>query len=364
MSGIRRVSDLGSKGVSNILDGSIQAADLSPTIPLSGFRNLIINGGMTIAQRGTAAISNLNSQNTFGTDRWAIFGSNINKMTITQSSVTPTGQGFSNSTLITSSAATSPFSNHYYGLRHFIEGYNTADLAWGTSGAKPIVISFWVRSSIAGTYSLSVKNPNSSRVFTATYTITTADTWEKKIIYIPPETTGTWATDNTESLSLWFDLGSGTDANGAADIWKTSFTPKTSGSVNWVGTSGATFYLTGVQLEQNYQPTPFEQRPISVELQLCQRYFRRTTVTQQYTEGTIYGYGAGGTSVGMTVPFPTTMRSSPTTSINGAFTNNNCGGLNIIAYPDSVFYYVQVTSTGAFNIRSANNGSININAEL
>jgi hypothetical protein len=241
-----------------------------------GFRNKIINGGMAISQRGTSAISNAGQVNTYGTDRWHAYGSATSKMTITQSTTNPTGQGFSNSTLITSSAATTPDSGHFYGVRQYIEGSNMADLAWGTSGAKPIVVSFWVRSSIAGTYSFALFNSGNNRALISTYTISAVDTWEKKTIYINAgETTGTWETGNGIGTSVWFDLGSGTAANGTANVWNTSLLTRTSGSVNWIGTSGATFYLTGVQLEQNLQPTPFEQRPIGVELQLCQRYFTR-----------------------------------------------------------------------------------------
>ena len=149
-----------------------------------GFRNKIINGNMAISQRGTSAISNAAATNTYGTDRWHIYGSSASKMTITQSTTNPTGQGFSNSTLVTSSAATTPGSGDYYGVRQYIEGFNSADLAWGTSGAKPIVISFWVRSSIAGTYSLALHNGSSNRTLVSTYTISAVDTWEKETIYI------------------------------------------------------------------------------------------------------------------------------------------------------------------------------------
>ena len=249
-------------GISALLPGSL------------GFRNKIINGGMAISQRGTSAISNAAATNTYGTDRWHIYGSATSKMTITQSTTNPTGQGFSNSTLITSSAATTPDSGHFYGVRQYIEGYNITDLAWGTSGAKPIVVSFWVRSSITGTYSLTLFNSGNNRTLISTYTISTADTWEKKIVYITAgETTGTWETGNGIGMQVWFDLGSGTGGNGTANVWNTSLLTRTSGSVNWIGTSGATFYITGVQLEQNYQPTPFEQRPIGTELALCQRYY-------------------------------------------------------------------------------------------
>ena len=288
-------------GISALLPGSL------------GFRNKIINGNMAISQRGTSAISNLGQVNTYGTDRWHAYGSATSKMTITQSTTNPTGQGFSNSTLITSSAATTPDSGHFYGVRQYIEGFNMADLAWGTAGAKPIVISFWVRSSITGTYSLTLFNSGNNRTLISTYTISAVDTWEKKTVYINAgETTGTWETGNGIGTSVWFDLGSGTAANGTANVWNTSLLTRTSGSVNWIGTSGATFYITGVQLEQNYQPTPFEQRPIGVELALCQRYFHSSNAARATS-----GMSFNSTSAYVRINHPVEMRSSPTVTIAG-----------------------------------------------
>ena len=242
-----------------------------------GFRNKIINGSMAISQRGTSAISNAAATNTYGTDRWHIYGSSASKMTTTQTTSNSNAvQGFPYSTLITSSAATTPGTNDYYGVRQYIEGSNITDLAWGTSGAKPVVVSFWVRSSITGTYSLTLFNSGNNRTLISTYTISAVDTWEKKTVYITAgETTGTWETGNGIGMQVWFDLGSGTGNAGTAGVWNTSLLTRTSGSANWIGTNGATFYITGVQLEQNYQPTPFEQRPIGVELALCHRYYQR-----------------------------------------------------------------------------------------
>ena len=208
-----------------------------------GFRNKIINGNMAISQRGTSAISNVAANDAYGTDRWHVYGTSANKMTITQSTTNPTGQGFSNSTVVTSSAATTPGSGDFYGFRQYIEGYNLTDLAWGTSGAKPIVISFWVRSSIVGTYCLSLINSGNSRTLISTYAISVADTWEKKTVYINAgETTGSWDTSNGRGVGVWFDLGSGTGANGTAGVWNTSLLTRTSGSANWIGTNVATTY--------------------------------------------------------------------------------------------------------------------------
>ena len=273
-----------------------------------GFRNKIINGHMAISQRGTSAISNVAATNTYGADRWHLYGALASKMTIAQSATNPSGQGFSNSTLVTCTAAVTSGSGDY-GLRQHIEGYNTTDLAWGTAGAKPVVVSFWVRSSIAGTYSFALHNGSYNRSLISTYAISAVDTWEKKTVYINAgDITGTWATDNSVGLAIWFDLGSGTANNGTAGVWTAGLPTRTSGSVNWIGTSGATFYLTGVQLEQNYQPTPFEQRPYGTELALCQRYYQIGRLAAA-------GYGIVATvdsGAYANFSFPSRMRAAPT----------------------------------------------------
>ena len=332
-----------------------------------GFRNKIINGGMAISQRGTSAISNLGQVNTYGTDRWHAYGSATSKMTITQSTTNPTGQGFSNSTLITSSAATTPDSGHFYGVRQYIEGSNMADLAWGTSGAKPIVVSFWVRSSIAGTYSFALFNSGNNRALISTYTISAVDTWEKKTIYINAgETTGTWETGNGIGTSVWFDLGSGTAANGTANVWNTSLLTRTSGSVNWIGTSGATFYITGVQLEQNYQPTPFEQRPIGVELALCQRYYYRRGGGVGGVVSDIYlsGYQPASTNIIFSHFHPVEMRATPSLAQKvGIWALINTPSQPIIGSPSIYGYFIYITvNSGITNANQSaayTNGSSN-----
>jgi hypothetical protein len=346
-----------------------------------GFRNKIINGAMAISQRGTSAISNAAATNTYGTDRWHIYGSSASKMTITQSTTNPTGQGFSNSTLVTSSAATTPGSGDYYGVRQYIEGYNVADLAWGTSGAKPVVVSFWVRSSIAGTYSLALHNASSDRSLVSTYTISAVDTWEKKTIYINAgDVTGTWGTGTGIGVAVWFDLGSGTSANGTAGTWTAGLPTRTSGSVNWVGTSGATFYITGVQLEQNLQPTPFEQRPYGAELALCQRYYQRVTAvgaTGIIAKLTSLGVQASTTTASFVTLFSPAMRSAPTMSGAGAEVSDDTTFASVIytlSIANATGLTGQVIAThgaaGATNrptyIRASNNNTayIDYSAEL
>ena len=319
-----------------------------------GFRNKIINGAMTISQRGTTAISNVDAVNTYGTDRWHIYGTGSAKLNINQSTTNPSSpsQGFSNSTIVTSLAATTAATTSFYGLRQYIEGYNAADLAWGTSAAKPIVISFWVRSSIAGTYSVALHNAGSDRSLVSTYTISTGDTWEKKTVYINAgDITGTWGTSNGIGLAVWFDLGSGTDRNGTAGVWNATLLVRTSGSVNWIATNGATFYLTGVQLEQNYQPTPFEQRPIGTETSLCQRYYT------SLTDPAMRGVWGGATNINrMATILPVKMRAAPAVTLSGTlsvYDGTNTGTVTALGSTYSTVDSIEfdaAAATGTFTL--------------
>ena len=250
-----------------------------------GFRNLIQNGNMVIDQRSIASspITNIAASSTTALDRWNFYGS-LAKMTMTQSTDVPSADVFTKSLKITTAASTfTPSAGDYYGVRQVIEGQNFAVAGYGTSAAKPLVLSFWVKCSTTGTFSVSLFNREApDRSYVATYTINSTNTWEKKVIYIQSgDTSGTWLTTNGIGLQLWWDLGSGSSQNATAGIWNSSLKVNTSLQPNFAGTNAGTFYLTGVQLEQNLQPTPFEQRPIGIELALCQRYFWSLTTRGQ-----------------------------------------------------------------------------------
>lgn len=236
-----------------------------------GFRNKIINGAMVVAQRGTSAVTGSSSAQ-YPVDRFLVYNG-TGTVTFQQSSTAPTG--FSNSMVATVTATGSYGTSGYTQIGHAIEGYNVADLSWGTSGAKPIVISFWCRASVTGAYNVAVQNGGQTRSYVTTFTVNAANTWEYKTIYVNGDTTGTWATDNTAGMRIWFNLGLGSNFDTTANTWTAGSFYSTSGAVDFAANSGATFYLTGVQLEQNYQPTPFEQRPYGVELALCQRYYEQ-----------------------------------------------------------------------------------------
>ena len=234
-------------------------------------RNRIINGAMMIDQRNAGA-SVTPADNSFVLDRFQFSLSQSSKLTAQQSTTAPAG--FSNSLLITSSSAYSVGAGDYFTVRQNIEGFNTADLSWGTASASTVTLSFWVRSSLTGTFGGSLTNNGYTRAYPFTYVINSANTWEQKTITVAGDTSGTWiGATNGVGIRVNFSLGTGATYAGNAGAWAsaTNYGGAT-GQTNLVGTSGATFYITGVQLEAGTTATPFEQRLYGTELALCQRY--------------------------------------------------------------------------------------------
>jgi hypothetical protein len=250
-------------------DASLQGAAASPF----GLKNRIINGDMRIDQRNAgASVTPTNGQYTL--DRWRAGATLASKFSVQQSSTAPTG--FVNSLLVTSLAATTPTGTNNYSIQQFIEGYNTSDLGWGTANAKTITLSFWVRSSLTGTFSGALSNEGLDRAYPFSYTISASNTWEYKTVTIAGDTTGTWVTTNGSGIRLFIDLGTGSDRQATADVWTGSDKRATTGATSLVATSGATLYITGVQLERNTTATPFEWIPYGMELLLCQRYYEKS----------------------------------------------------------------------------------------
>jgi hypothetical protein len=284
-----------------------------------GFKNRIINGDMRIDQRNAgASVTPTDGQYTL--DRWRNFGSQASKYSVQRNAgsvATPTG--FTNYLGITSLATTTVGSSDYFLLRQNIEGFNVADLSCGTANAQPVTLSFWVRSSLTGTFGGSLQNGTQNRSYPFSYTISAANTWEQKSVTIAGDTTGAWITDNGIGIIVNFGLGVGSTQSGTAGAWNSNNNWSTTGATSVVGTSGATFYITGVQLEKGSTATSFDYRDYGRELVLCQRYFETS-----YLPGNAVGSTASpNSSIAFYVPatgnyqnnrvdFAVSKRSSPT----------------------------------------------------
>ena len=249
-------------------------------------RNKIINGAMTIDQRNAGASVTAND-GVFSVDRWVCIATANGKFSMQQNaaSVTPPA-GFKNYLGCTSTAATALGATDFYHVRHKIEGFNADDLSWGTSDAKAATLSFWVRSSLTGVFGGSINNSAFSRSYPFSFTISSANTWEYKTVAIAGDTSGTWLTASNTGIQISFSLGSGSTYSGTAGSWSGSVLTSATGAVSVVGTSGATFYLTGVQLEAGDTATPFEHRSYGQELALCQRYYEEQSVFSSYGNAT------------------------------------------------------------------------------
>ena len=310
--------------------GTVGTAALAPNIALSGqsltvagnnisatnslgFRNRIINGDMRIDQRNNgASVTAVNG--TYTLDRWVPALTGGGGFSVQRSTTVPTGAGFTNSLFLTVTTADSSLaSGDYYGIQQFIEGFNVADFAYGTSSAVPVTISFWARSSITGTYCVWAGNTNASKSYVGTYTINSANTWEQKTITVSGDTASALATDNSIGLRLWFTLGGGSSFTTTAGSWQSGTYFQTSAQTQWISTNGATFYITGVQLEAGSVATPFERRDYGRELIMCQRYY------QKFTAPRLRGVSNGTTNLNrMGMTLPVTMRAAPTATSSGA----------------------------------------------
>jgi hypothetical protein len=228
---------------------------------------------MVIAQRGTAAVT---TNSAFPVDRWIQFMSGGGVITGIQDSDVP-NSSFQYSTKLTATTADSSIAaTDFYAFNQNIEGFNAADLGFGTATANTVTLSFWVKSSITGTYAVALYNSAGTRGYPATYTISAANTWTFISLTIPGDTGGTWLKDNGTGITIRYDLGTGSNGNGTANTWNTSGTfaaSRTSSTVNWISTLNATFFITGVQLEKGSTATSFDYRPYGTELALCQRYY-------------------------------------------------------------------------------------------
>jgi hypothetical protein len=306
-------------GVTTAYVGSINGG------PISGTRNRIINGDMRIAQRGTSLTITGASGLTQGyfIDRFIIdIGAAAGQLAGSQSTDVPTGQGFTNSLLCTVNTARTMGSTEYVYLRQNIEGLNFADAMYGTSNAVQYMLSFWVKSSLTGTFGLYYGSDLNARMSSGSYTIFQANTWEKKSVIITPDITSpsSWKTDNTLGLQVAWSLGCGSSYRANPGVWSGSLTLGATGQVDLIATSGATFYITGVQLEAGTVATPFERRSFGQELALCQRYFEIVNIN-----GVTTFYDSVNVQHRGTLFWKVTKRVDPTTN-TAAVTNYQPGG--------------------------------------
>ncbi len=356
MSGTLKVTTLqdGASATANMVFDTSGNTTAGGTVAMaSSFkRNRIINGNMLIDQRNAGASLTPTAASTYTVDRWAFICSAASKFSVQQNaaSVTPPA-GFTNYLGATSLSAYSVAAGDYFALSQYIEGYNIADLGWGAAGASTITISFWVRSSLTGTFGGSLNNSAATRSYAFTYTISSANTWEQKSVTISGDTSGTWLKTNGNGLAVNFALGVGATYSGTAGSWAGSNYVTATGAVSVVGTSSATFYITGVQIEVGTKATPYEMQIYSDQLTQCQRYY-----TTQGPGALNYAFLAGSGDVyrHYYAIWPVTMRTTPTVS-NITFGGGSGAGYQF-ANPSSADIYINAgnsTTAVALNTYSA-----------
>ena len=343
------------------------------TVGHNGFKNRIINGGMVIDQRNAgASVTSSAGNNVFCVDRF--FNQSSSPAIYTMQQVSDAPSGFINSVVITvTTPDTSLVAGDFNTFKHIIEGLNVADFGWGTASAQPITFSFWVKSSLTGTFTCSIRNSAVNRSYIATYTISAANTWEQKTVTIAGDTSGTWLTTNGIGIRLDWSLGSGSDFQGTAGSWTATNDITTSGATSVVGTNGATFYITGVQLEKGSTATSFDYRPYGTELALCQRYFLKTNPDNASRCGGMWGSMLSTTTGHPTGSLPVAMRTAPTVVRGG--TNDTFWVSGISATSAGTFSNFSSTtitidsevtgmSTSAIGYPVQYNGQLSLSSEL
>jgi hypothetical protein len=321
----------------------VQSGILADSTQTYGMKNRIINGDMRIDQRNAGASVNItNNAPTYTVDRWLIYSNNDGACSVQQVTDAPTG--FVKSLKVTTATADASLSStQRVILLHRFEGFNTADFAWGTANAKAVTLSFWVKSTLTGMFGAAIQNADVNRAYPFSYTINAANTWEYKTVTISGDTTGTWAVDNTQSLRLTLGLGVGSTYNGTAGSWTAADINSVTSATSLIGTLGATWQITGVQLEVGSTATAFDYRQYGTELLLCQRYFWQTNASGQSNgEGTgMSGVGNGTTALHrVNLPTRITMRVVPSL----VFSNLSGNGTDLRAYNGSAVN--NVTSPG------------------
>jgi hypothetical protein len=293
----------------------IQPAAIANTRGVN-FRNIIINGDMSIAQRGTSE-TGITATGYFTCDRWNAQVNSAGTWTQTQETDVPTAQGFSNSFKMACTVTNTLAAADYLKVRHKIEGQNLQYIKKGTSNAESLTLSFWVKSNKTGTYIVEFEDRDNNRHISQSYTINTANTWEKKTLTYAGDTTGAFDNDNSEALNIaWYLLaGSNFTSGTLATSWESiTNANRAVGQVNLADSTSNEWYITGVQLEAGEVASDFEFLPYDVNLHRCQRYYFNSEYNTSSTLG--YGYHAAGnaTRIYMSVHWKNTMRAAPTLS--------------------------------------------------
>ena len=337
----------------SIEDANITTAKLA--YEAAPFRNIIINGDMSLAQRGTSFTSN-----GYNLDRFTMDESTDGAVTVTQDTTVPSGQGFAKSLKVDVTTADSSIAAaQYCGFTQFIEGQMLQYVKYGTSSAESLTLSFWVRSTKTGTYCVRfVKEAGSGTRYECPieYTISSSDTWEKKTITLSPTagstslitaTAGAIVNSNASGFRVFWTLAAGTDYHGTNNTWtSTSDRLSTSNQVNFLDNTSNNFYITGVQFETGTSASDFEFLPRDVNTTRCQRYYQKSydldTAPGTATDSGVGWNGTSGDSGGNAAflpPFKTTMRAAPTvtgyardgTSGQGSYFRNGASGNGTLA---------------------------------
>lgn len=335
--------NLGNAAITSINSGAI-----------SGTRNRITNGSMRIDQRYVGQLVNPITSSGYSIDQWIIAmagaGYNVRTQGNLNSATPPVG--FTSYFGVQNNNVSTPTGTNNLQVQHRVEGYNMSDFNWGTANAKTVTLSFWVQSSLVGTYGGSLRNSANDRSYVYEYRINNANTWEYKTITIPGDTTGTWLTTNNVGIRVIWGLSAGSSSQGNPNQWSADSLTNSINGINWAGTANAIFYLTGVQLEVGSRATEFERISYGDELRLCQRY---------YQQGKAWGYVRNDSATNATqgggscVNFAVQMRSAPTVS---TFSGSSFTALDV----DSNGFGFQ--TTGGQNANSTTNATYGATAEL
>jgi hypothetical protein len=326
----------------------------------TGWVNRIINGNMAIDQRNAGALVTSVGNGVYTLDRF-IYYHNVGTLNVRQNlnSVTPPA-GFTNYFGLTVTGTASPGSADFNSLQQQIEGFNMSDLAWGTASASAVTLSFWVRSSVTGTFGGAFLNNAGNYGYGFTYSVPTANTWTLITVNVAGPTSGTWETTNGRGVAVIWDLGNGSNIRSSAGSWQAANVQGVTGGVNLFATNGATFYITGVQLEAGSVASPFERIDYGRQLIQCQRYFYKTTGGSN-TRHAISGNGSLAQCF-PTVFFKVTMRTTPSVSVSSAshFNVEALNGAGSVV-TTGISWNAGDSDSATLNVSSAGSGGVGCN---